>query len=125
MMIAMSLNADTGSISWKSEEVEHIISSVVDETLKDEAYTDEAVGKWNDRICEGIMAQLINLKWSARFSVDCLIMQRNGAGLHSATASFLDNSVDGQYTYLWPKEKSRDHPNKSILCLVTVFGAIM
>ncbi|CAE7396047.1 Dynlt1 [Symbiodinium sp. CCMP2456] len=57
-----------------------------------------------------------------KYVVSCIIMQRNGAGLHTATSCFWDAGNDGVYTYVWPREKSKDVVNKSMYCIVTVFG---
>jgi len=46
--------------------------------------------------------------------VTCTIMQKNGAGLHTASSCFWDNSTDGSCTVRWE--------NKTMYCIVSVFG---
>ena len=111
------------SDSWSIEEVEKIMSDSIERYLKDQVYSDDAALEWNDLICKEIIGKLVACKKPYKYCVDCLIMQKTGAGLHSHTSSFFDSGNDGQLTYLWPKEKSSNTPNKSINCLVTVFGA--
>jgi len=41
-------------------------------------------------------------------------MQKNGPGLHTATSCFSDNTTDGSATLRWE--------NKTMFCIVTVFG---
>ena len=48
------------------------------------------------------------------FSVTCVIMQKNGAGLHTASSCYWDNSTDGSCTVRWE--------NKTMYCIVSVFG---
>ena len=47
-------------------------------------------------------------------SVTCVIMQKNGAGLHTASSCYWDNSTDGSCTVRWE--------NKTMYCIVSVFG---
>lgn len=46
--------------------------------------------------------------------VTCTIMQKNGAGLHTASSCFWDNATDGSCTVRWE--------NKTMYCIVSVFG---
>lgn len=41
-------------------------------------------------------------------------MQKNGAGLHSASSCYWDNNTDGTCTVRWE--------NKTMYCIVSVFG---
>ncbi len=41
-------------------------------------------------------------------------MQKNGAGLHTATSCYWDNTSDGSATVRWE--------NKTMYCVATVFG---
>lgn len=47
-------------------------------------------------------------------AVTCVIMQKNGAGLHTASSCYWDNSSDGSCTVRWE--------NKTMYCIVSVFG---
>ena len=44
----------------------------------------------------------------------CVIMQKNGAGLHTSSSCYWDNTTDGSRTVRWE--------SKSMYCIVTVFG---
>jgi len=48
------------------------------------------------------------------FAVTCTIMQKNGAGLHTASSCYWDNATDGSCTVRWE--------NKTMYCIVSVFG---
>ena len=47
-------------------------------------------------------------------AVTAVLLQKNGAGLHTATSCYWDNTTDGSATLRWE--------NKSMYCVVTVFG---
>ena len=46
--------------------------------------------------------------------VNCVVMQKTGAGLHTAMSCYWDNNTDGSCTIKWE--------NKTMYCIVTVFG---
>ncbi|KAL3204466.1 hypothetical protein MRX96_011476 [Rhipicephalus microplus] len=50
----------------------------------------------------------------APYIVTCVIMEKNGAGLHTATSCYWDNTTDGSCTVRWE--------NKTMYCIVSVFG---
>ena len=54
-------------------------------------------------------------------AVTAVIMQKTGAGIHSAAACYDHPETDGMYTVKWPSDKHKDH-NRYLMCIVTVFG---
>ena len=52
--------------------------------------------------------------WFFSFLVTCVIVQKNGAGVHTSSSCFWDNSTDGSCTVRWE--------NKTMYCIVSVFG---
>ncbi|CAE8681679.1 unnamed protein product [Polarella glacialis] len=112
-----AVSAVSCCIACKSKaKVEKIVAETLDGYLKD------MVPHWINYICETVMAKLNDTKKPFKYVVTCMIMQRNGAGVHSATSCYWDAGNDGVYTYVWPREKSKDVVNKSMYCIVTVFG---
>lgn len=108
--------------AWALDEVEKIIVETLDGYLKELPYAEELVPHWINYICETTMKKLNDTKKPFKYITTCVIMQRNGAGIHSATSCFWDTVNDGVLTYVWPKEKSKDQVNKTMYCIVTVFG---
>ena len=51
---------------------------------------------------------------SVCFLVTCVVVQKNGAGVHTSSSCFWDNSTDGSCTVRWE--------NKTMYCIVSVFG---
>uniref|UniRef100_A0A672P466 Dynein light chain Tctex-type 1-like n=1 Tax=Sinocyclocheilus grahami TaxID=75366 RepID=A0A672P466_SINGR len=65
-------------------------------------------------IVESSLRQLTKLGKPFKYMVTCIILQKNGAGLQTASSCFWDNSTDGSCTVRWE--------NKTIYCIVSVFG---
>mmetsp|Transcript_57787 Transcript_57787/g.163038 ORF Transcript_57787/g.163038 Transcript_57787/m.163038 type:complete len:123 (+) Transcript_57787:120-488(+) len=107
---------------WVSDDVEKIVVETLDGYLKEQVYAEEMVPHWINHICETLMQKLNDAKKPFKYVATCFIMQRNGAGIHSATSCYWDAGSDGVLTYVWPREKSKDAVNKSLWCIVTVFG---
>ena len=60
------------------------------------------------------MKKLTQLQKPFKYIVTCIIMQKNGAGMHTASSCFWDNQTDGSCTTRWD--------GKTMYCVVTVFG---
>mmetsp|Transcript_10270 Transcript_10270/g.33123 ORF Transcript_10270/g.33123 Transcript_10270/m.33123 type:complete len:103 (+) Transcript_10270:71-379(+) len=72
------------------------------------------VGQWTSNVVENCLKKLTDFNKPFKYVVTTIIMQRNGAGLHTASSCFWDNTTDGSRTVKWE--------NKSIYCITTVFG---
>ena len=73
-------------------------------------------------LCEKSPETINRVQKPYKYVVTCCIMQRNGAGIHSATSCYWDAGTDAFLTYVWPREKSKDVVNRSMWAIVTVFG---
>lgn len=62
-------------------------------------------------ICRCVLKCLI---FSFSPIVTCVVVQKNGAGVHTASSCFWDNATDGSCTVRWE--------NKTMYCIVSVFG---
>ncbi|KAF5831782.1 Tctex-1, partial [Dunaliella salina] len=71
-----------------------------------------SVSQWTSTCLENCIKKLGNLKKPFKYVVTCIIMQKNGAGLHTAASCWWDNTTDGSKTVRWE--------NKSICCIMTV-----
>ena len=63
---------------------------------------------------ENSIKKLKELNKPFKYIVTAVLMQKNGAGLHTATSCFWDSTTDGSATLRWE--------NKTMYCIVTVFG---
>lgn len=78
------------------------------------AYQHNKVNQWTSNVVEQCLNQLTKLGKPFKYIVTCVIMQKNGAGLHTASSCFWDNGTDGSCTVRWE--------NKTMYCIVSVFG---
>ena len=112
----------------------NIIKESIENTIGGNGYAHAKVSQWTNAVVESCLASLTKLqkpfkyigKLSKKlmeksrrdflyfFSVTCVIMQKNGAGLHTASSCYWDNSTDGSCTVRWE--------NKTMYCIVSVFG---
>ncbi|XP_038582935.1 dynein light chain Tctex-type 1-like [Micropterus salmoides] len=96
------------------EEVSKIIKESVEAAIGGNAYQHSRVNQWTASVVEQCLSQLSKLGKSFKYIVTCIIMQKNGAGLQTASACFWENSTDGSCAVRWE--------NKSMYCIVNVFG---
>jgi dynein light chain Tctex-type 1 len=87
-------------LAFVAEEVDRIILSAIESCLKDAAYDEQRVAQWVDTICEMVMRGLAELRKPLKYVVSALIMQKNGAGVHSAISCHWDTVTDGTRTAL-------------------------
>ena len=103
------------------EEVERIVVQAAESSLKDEVYAEERCERWISAIAERVIADLTALRKPFKYACTVAIVQKNGAGTHSANSCHWDTVTDGVVTVKWPGDKHKDQ-NKTLSALVTVFG---
>ncbi|XP_065908450.1 dynein light chain Tctex-type 1-like [Dysidea avara] len=100
--------------SFAVDEVSGIIKDSVEGVLGTNNYQHNKVNQWTSAVVEQCLNQLTKLAKPFKYIVTCVIMQRNGAGLHTASSCFWDNTSDGSCTVRWE--------NKTMYCIVSVYG---
>ena len=96
------------------DEVSNIIKEAIEACIGGNSYAHAKVSQWTNSVVESFLASLTKLQKPFKYIVTCVIMQKNGAGLHTASSCFWDNSTDGSCTVRWE--------NKTMYCIVSVFG---
>ena len=96
------------------DEVSNIIKEAIETTIGGNNYMTSKVSMWTNSIVEATLSSLTKLQKSFKYIVTSIIMQKNGAGLTTASSCFWDKDMDGSCTVRWE--------NKTIFCIVTVFG---
>lgn len=96
------------------DEVTNIVKESIENNIGSSSYVHTKVPQWTSTIVEQILNQLTKLGKPFKYIVTCVIMQKCGAGLHTASSCYWDNSTDGSCTVKWE--------NKSMYFIVTVFG---
>nr|XP_009934388.1 PREDICTED: dynein light chain Tctex-type 1 [Opisthocomus hoazin] len=100
--------------SFVVDEVSSIIKEAIESAIGGNAYQHSKVNQWTTSVVEQTLSQLTKLGKPFKYIVTCVIMQKNGAGLHTASSCFWDNSSDGTCTVRWE--------NKTMYCIVSAFG---
>ncbi|XP_028809364.1 dynein light chain Tctex-type 1 isoform X1 [Denticeps clupeoides] len=101
-------------VAFVVDEVNSIIKESVEGAIGGSTYQHSRVNQWTNSIVEQCLGQLSKLDKPFKYIVTCIIMQKNGAGLQTASSCFWDNATDGSCTVRWE--------NKSVYCIVSVFG---
>ena len=105
---------------FNDEQVFKILERVVDEVLKPVTYDEELVPVWVDTICDRCMKEMAERKKPYKYVVTCQIMQRTGAGIHTATSCYWNQEEDAVVQYVWPK-KDRNEAAR-LYCILTAVG---
>jgi len=108
------LEGPTEETSFVAEDVLAVIKESIEGVLLNATYSHAKVPNWTSMCIESTLKKLKDLNKPFKYVVTAVIMQKNGAGLHTATSCFWDNTTDGSATLRWE--------NKGMYCLVTVFG---
>uniref|UniRef100_A0A8C5F4S4 Dynein light chain Tctex-type 3 n=1 Tax=Gadus morhua TaxID=8049 RepID=A0A8C5F4S4_GADMO len=77
-------------------------------------YNQQQVNKWTSSICELSLTQLAKQGKPYKYIVNCAVMQKCGAGLHTANSCYWDTAMDGSCTVRWE--------NRTMYCVVCVFA---
>ena len=86
----------------------------MESTLQNAVYNHNKVSQWTSSVVEQCLKRLTNLNKPFKYVTTTTIMQKNGAGLHTASSCYWDNATDGSCTVRWE--------NKTMYCVTTVFG---
>jgi len=109
--------ADThehGPSNFEYEEVKSAIDSAIEPVLGTSQYQPKKVHDWTSAIVEGVLKNVQVFNKPFKYVVTCIIMQKNGAGLHTASTCFWDTKTDGSCSVRWD--------NKTMHAIVTVFA---
>ncbi|XP_032881289.1 dynein light chain Tctex-type 1 [Amblyraja radiata] len=96
------------------DEISGIIKESIETAIGGNAYQPNRVNQWTTNVVELCLSQLTKLGKPFKYIVTSVIMQKNGAGLHTASSCYWDNNADGSCTVRWE--------NKTMYCIVSVFG---
>ncbi|XP_036269437.1 dynein light chain Tctex-type 1 isoform X1 [Pipistrellus kuhlii] len=76
------------------DEVSNIVKEAIESAIGGNAYQHSKVNQWTTNVVEQTLSQLTKLGKPFKYIVTCIIMQKNGAGLHTASSCFWDSSTD-------------------------------
>ena len=112
--------AQQGEEQISAEEIKSQIKNVFNQNLEEEGegtqqYEHNKAQGWINKICEQVMDKLIRFRKPFKYVVTCMIVQKNGAGISSATMALWDNMRDSLHSV--PYEGDHVH------CITTVYWA--
>lgn len=96
------------------DDVSKIIKDAIETVIGGNGYQQNKVNNWTTAVVEACTTELTKLLKPYKYIVTCTIMQKNGAGLHTASSCYWDNNKDGSCTVRWE--------NKTMFCIVSVYG---
>uniref|UniRef100_A0AAZ3QZX9 Dynein light chain Tctex-type 3 n=1 Tax=Oncorhynchus tshawytscha TaxID=74940 RepID=A0AAZ3QZX9_ONCTS len=66
--------------------------------IGEESYRQDTVNQWTAKIVEQALTLLVKQTKSYKYIVSCAVMQKSGAGLHTANSCYWDTVTDGMIT---------------------------
>ncbi|XP_059183768.1 dynein light chain Tctex-type 1-like [Centropristis striata] len=100
--------------SFNSEEADSLVKECIESVVGGDDYSQSQVNKWTASIVERCLTQLVKQGKPYKFIVTCAVMQKTGAGLHTANSCYWDTAMDGSCTVRWE--------NRTMYCVVSVFA---
>ena len=100
--------------NFEYDEVKALIDQAIDPVLGSNIYQPKKVHGWCSQVGEGALKNLQASGKPFKYVVTCIIMQKNGAGLHTASTCYWDTLTDGSCSVRWE--------NKTMHAIVTVFA---
>eukprot|EP01027_Heterolobosea_sp_BB2_P008122 GEZU01012055.1.p2 GENE.GEZU01012055.1~~GEZU01012055.1.p2 ORF type:complete len:115 (-),score=20.55 GEZU01012055.1:47-391(-) len=111
----MEFQEEDKETSFVKEEVGNIVKDSVNSVLGEvKAYNHAKAGQWVSNIIETCMKRLTQLNKPFKYIVTCVILQKNGAGMQTASSCYWDNTTDDSYTFKFE--------NKFMYCIITAYG---
>jgi len=105
---------DAGPQNFEYDEVKGLIEQAIEPVLGKNVYQPKKVHDWTSTVVEEVLKKLQAANKPFKYVVTCIIMQKNGAGLHTASTCFWDTKTDGSCSVRWD--------NATMHAIVTVFA---
>ena len=100
--------------AFVEEEVKEHISQSIEACLSNALYSHAKVSQWTSSVVESVLKKLTGLQKPFKYIVTAVIMEKTGAGLHTASSCYWDNQTDGSCTVRWD--------GKNMYAIVSVYG---
>mmetsp|Transcript_28386 Transcript_28386/g.87827 ORF Transcript_28386/g.87827 Transcript_28386/m.87827 type:complete len:124 (-) Transcript_28386:638-1009(-) len=112
-------------IAFIPEQVEPLLTTALASVLANEVYDEAKVASWIDSVCDKSMEALVSLNKPFKYIVTCIMLQKNGAGIHTGQSCFWDISNDNCARVAYPLANKREVQDSRMYCIVTCFGVSM
>ncbi|KAF7256272.1 hypothetical protein EG68_07155 [Paragonimus skrjabini miyazakii] len=96
--------------TFVTDEVKNIVKESIESTVGSNTYSHSKVQQWTSSVIEQCLNHLTKLGKPFKYvgtllhvsvlypPVTCVIMQKSGAGLHTASSCYWDSSTDGTFS---------------------------
>ncbi|KAJ8409872.1 hypothetical protein AAFF_G00209130 [Aldrovandia affinis] len=101
-------------VSFNPDEASNYVKECIEGIIGGVDYNQSTVNQWTASIVEQSLTQLVKQGKPFKYIVNCAVMQKSGAGLHTANSSYWDTATDGSCTVRWE--------NRTMYCVVNVFA---
>jgi dynein light chain Tctex-type 1 len=88
---------EEGTDEFLVEDVETIIKGALQSVLSDTTWDPAKIGTWANMVEEAVLKGLQGLGRGFKYVATVVLMQKNGAGLHTAAGAFWDTKKDGEH----------------------------
>ena len=96
------------------EKVTEVVRVTVTEELDKKQYTAKEGPTWAHTISEKVVRQLPDISKDFKYSVSCIILNKNEGGLHMSSSCYWNAVSDGNVVFKWE--------NDNMYCIVSLFG---
>ncbi|XP_027879109.1 dynein light chain Tctex-type 1 [Xiphophorus couchianus] len=103
--------------NFNTDETSVLVKECIEGVIGGTDYNHNKVNQWTANIVEHSLTHLVKQGRPFKYIVNCTIMQKSGAGLHTANSCYWDTTTDGSCTVRWE--------NRTMYCVVSVFAVAM
>ncbi|KAL0220937.1 hypothetical protein RCL1_000791 [Eukaryota sp. TZLM3-RCL] len=100
--------------AFVQDEVKNIVQECCESLLGKVTYSADKVQQHTNEVIENILRRLTALNKPFKYVVSCVLTQKTGAGLHTASSAYWDASTDGSVLV--------QYENPTLRVIVNVFG---
>uniref|UniRef100_A0A8C7X1K2 Dynein light chain Tctex-type 1 n=1 Tax=Oryzias sinensis TaxID=183150 RepID=A0A8C7X1K2_9TELE len=105
------------AVLFNTDENSALVKECIEGVIGGADYDHSKVNQWTAGIVENSLTHLVKQGRAFKFIVNCAIMQKSGAGLHTANSCYWDTTTDGSCTVRWE--------NRTMYCVVSVFAVAL
>ncbi|TNJ27447.1 Dynein light chain [Giardia muris] len=104
-------------VSFVSEEINSVVKDTAEQVIGSASYQHARCAQLTEQIIDEVLKKLVAQRKPYKYLVTCTLMQKTGAGLHTACSAYWDTTTDGVAIVRWE--------NRALYCVVTVFGVAL
>eukprot|EP01090_Pellita_catalonica_P023359 TRINITY_DN956_c0_g1_i4.p1 TRINITY_DN956_c0_g1~~TRINITY_DN956_c0_g1_i4.p1 ORF type:complete len:117 (-),score=10.11 TRINITY_DN956_c0_g1_i4:19-369(-) len=96
-----------------TEECVAILKEGTEDILTGKEFKHSMISQWTKEIMDTCIRNLTAANKNYKYIISCTLLEKKGAGFHTATSAYWDNTSDTSCSYRWE--------NKTIHCITTLF----